>query len=87
MKFSVCLTGLGMAGIKDELTIGLLLLTKLAAEFANEFKGRGECEEIAFEVAKGFEGGLKAAAEEPVKGFLLLVLVTNGSGGVLSNYF
>jgi hypothetical protein len=41
------------------------------------------------EAAKGLAGGLNDVAEEPVKGFLLLLvmLVVNGSGGVLSKSF
>lgn len=41
MKLSAWRTGLGMAGMKEELTTGLLLFTKLAAELANGLDERG----------------------------------------------
>ena len=76
VKLSACLTGLGIAGRKEELTTGLL--TKLAAELAKGLEERGgNCEGKALEPENGLEG-LKGTAEEPLKEFLWLL--TKGSG-------
>jgi hypothetical protein len=68
VKFS---TGLGIAGMKEELTIGLLLL-KFAAELAKglvDFGGKFEGK--AVEPAKLFGVILTGViAEDPVNGFL-----------------
>jgi hypothetical protein len=60
-----------MAGMKEELTIGLLVL-KLAAEFANglvDFGGKfeGKAVELAKLLEESFAGVI---AEDPVNGFL-----------------
>jgi hypothetical protein len=60
-----------MAGIKEELIIGLLLLAKLAAEFAKGLIGGGACDGKALDPVKWLEGSLKGAAVEPLKLFLL----------------
>lgn len=74
-----------MAGMKEELTTGLLLMAKLAAELAKGLEARGgSCEGRALEPEKGLEGR-KGTADEPLKEFLWLL--AKGSGGVLSKSF